>query len=193
VINIINYLLRDDNRDVMQPAKIVFTKEPQRVAVHNLKIYNVQLSRIKEMEEDFSNAWYCWFYAMQKADSEKKTIDEVVAMTPQLQEYSKRDAGFRQYCEQYGRVCSDPETREQYYWWIDGLMREEGIKHAAAQEDEQTRLEREKDLRETWLSILAVKNAELAEKDTKLAEKDTALAERDALIAELRAKISDNN
>jgi hypothetical protein len=131
VINIVNFLVRDDNPDVMQPAKVMFTKEPQRVAVRNFSIYNVQLPIIHKMEEDFNIAWYCWFYALHKADSENITLAEVIAMTPQLQAYSKKDAGFRQYCEQYERVSSDPEIREEYYIWVDGLMREAGIKHAA--------------------------------------------------------------
>jgi hypothetical protein len=68
---------------------------------------------------------------MYKADSEKKTIGEVVEMTPQLQAYSKRDAGFKQYCIQYGRVSSDPDVRNEYFDWVEGLMREAGMKYAA--------------------------------------------------------------
>jgi hypothetical protein len=187
-INIVNFTVRDDNNELIQPVKMMFTKEPQRVAVDNLRIHNVQLPRIKDMDEDFSNAWYCWFYAMHKADSEKKTLNEVIAMTPQLQAYSERDAGFRQYCEQYGRVASDPETRHEYLLWYEGLIQEAGEKHAA---EEIIRREVEKAEREKWQGVVAEKDAaiakkdsELTEKDNTIADKDTALAEKDTVIAE---------
>jgi predicted transposase/invertase (TIGR01784 family) len=178
VINIVNFLVRDDNDELIQPVKMIFTKRPQRVAVDNLKVHNVQLPRIKDIKEDFSKPWYCWVYAMHKADSEKKTIGEVVAMTPQLQAYSERDAGFRQYCEQYGRVASDPETRHEYLLWYEGLIQEAGERHAA---EEIARQEE----REKWQDVVA-------KKDVVLAEKDTALAEKDALIAKLQAKLNEN-
>jgi hypothetical protein len=179
VINILNYLVRYDNSDAIQPAKIMFTKKPQRVAVDNLKIYNVQPPKIEEMEENFDNAWYCWFYAMYKADSENKTLSEVVLMTPQLKKYSERDAGFKQYCEQYELVSGDPETQSKYFLWIDGLMKEAGMRHAAEEI-----VRRETD--EKWQIIVAEKDNI---HNATLAEKDAELAERDLLIAELRAKI----
>jgi predicted transposase/invertase (TIGR01784 family) len=130
-INILTYNIRDDNKSVIQPTKVMFTQAPQRVAVSNFTVYNVQLPRIGETEAKFDAAWYCWFYLMHKADTEQKTIGEVMAMTPQLQAYSERDAGFRQYCARYNRVATDPDARHEYLLWVEELMRQEGIKQAA--------------------------------------------------------------
>jgi hypothetical protein len=173
VINILTYTIRGDNDEVLQPVKQMFTKPPQRVAVNNFVIYNVQLPMIDKMEADFDNALYCWFYLLHKAESEKKTIKEVIDMTPQLQTYSELDAGFRQFCRQYDKAASDPEVRREYASWFDGLMREAGIKHAA---EERVRRESkqegivigEENERKKWQGVVADKDAEIAELRAKL-------------------------
>jgi predicted transposase/invertase (TIGR01784 family) len=43
-------------------------------------------------------------------------------MTPELQTFAKQDAGFRQFCEQYNRVASDPKTRREYLNWCGQMM-----------------------------------------------------------------------
>ena len=49
-------------------------------------------------------------------------------MEPGLQSYTETDTGYRQFCEQYEYVASDPETRKQYARWRMALMRETGIR-----------------------------------------------------------------
>jgi hypothetical protein len=66
---------------------------------------------------------------------------EVVKMTPQLQEFIKRDSGFEQYCEQYKRVAADPETRAEYYRWVDDVMHQEGVIQWARDEGKQLGIE----------------------------------------------------
>jgi len=58
---------------------------------------------------------YLWLYAVDTAEREHKTIEEVLRMTPELQTFAQEDAGFRQFCEQYKRVASDPKTRREYW------------------------------------------------------------------------------
>ena len=49
-------------------------------------------------------------------------------MTPALQEYAEKDAGYQQFCERYQFVSSDPKTRKEYMLWFNDRMREEGEK-----------------------------------------------------------------
>jgi hypothetical protein len=54
------------------------------------------------------------------------TIEEVIAMTPKLQEFAKRDAGFSQFGDRYAYALGDPEVRKEYAMWVNELMREQG-------------------------------------------------------------------
>ena len=48
-------------------------------------------------------------------------------MTPGLQAFANRDAGFRQFNDRYETVSADPETRREYALWVDEALREEGM------------------------------------------------------------------
>jgi len=76
----------------------------------------------------YANAEYCWAYTLYTAHTENKTVQEVIAVTPALQEYAEKDAGYQQFCERYQFVSSDPKTRKEYMLWFNDRMREEGEK-----------------------------------------------------------------
>ncbi|MDR1727779.1 MAG: PD-(D/E)XK nuclease family transposase [Acidobacteriota bacterium] len=130
-VNLLDFAVREDNRELLQPVKLMYAKPPHRVALERFAVYNVQMPRVPEAAADFSDRLYCWAYMFYTATSKRMSIKEVVEMTPELQDFAKWDEGFRQYCEQYDRVASDPETREEYYRWIDEQMRQEGMVEAA--------------------------------------------------------------
>ena len=55
-------------------------------------------------------------------------------MTPGLQAFAERDAGFRQFNDRYETVSADPETRREYAMWFDEALRLEGMLDWARQE-----------------------------------------------------------
>ena len=65
---------------------------------------------------------------------ENKTVQEVVAMTPELQAFAERDPGFRQFNNRYETVSADPETRREYAMWFEEALRQEGMLEWARQE-----------------------------------------------------------
>ena len=130
-INILGYNIREDNIEVVQPFKILYTKPPHAVAIPNFSGYNVQLPRLLEMEPDFTSGLYCWGYTLYTAHKQGKSVQEVVSMTPALQAYAKRDDGYQQFCEQYQLAAADPDTRDAYVNWILSIMKEEGMREGA--------------------------------------------------------------
>jgi len=134
-INILCYNVREDNTDIVQPFEILYTKEPIKVAIPNFSGYNVQLPRILDMKQDFTNALYCWCYTLYTAHTKSMTIQEVLEMTPALQEYAEYDAGYKQFCDQYNLVASSPQAIQEYYLWYKDRMREEGMMLAAIQQN----------------------------------------------------------
>jgi hypothetical protein len=130
-INILGHNIRNDNKELVQPFKVLYTKAPQRVAVPNFSGYNVQLPRVAEMAQNFGDSLYCWCYALYTAHFKNKTVEEVVSMAPELQTFAARDAGFQQFCEQYSLVSASEEARYEYMLWVNDMMREEGMLEAA--------------------------------------------------------------
>ena len=133
-INLLGYILRKANKDMVQPFKVMYTKPPGEVAIPNFGGYNIQLPRVLEMDANFDDDLYCWCYALYTAHTEKKTVQEVVSMTPGLQAFAERDAGFRQFNDRYEIVSADPETRREYAMWFDEALREKGMLDWARQE-----------------------------------------------------------
>ena len=147
-INILGYDIRDDNTELVQPFKVMYTKAPQRMAISNFRGYNIQLPRVMDMEPDFTDSLYCWCYMLYKSHLEKITVQEVIAMTPELQTYAEQDTGFRQFCDRYSLVSASPETRKEYVLWVLSKMREAGMLAAAIEKSEQGRREAEQRIQE---------------------------------------------
>ena len=133
-INILTYNIREDNKDVVQPFMIVYTKPPIKNVIPQFGGYSIQLPRIMEMEPDFSSGLFCWLFTLYTAHNENKTISEVIKMFPELQEYTQHDSGFMQFCEQYELAAADPQTRNEYFRWFMDRWREAGMLHAAKEE-----------------------------------------------------------
>ena len=133
-INFLGYNIRNNSTNLIESFKIMYTNEPKETAISNFSGYNIQLPKVLEMKPDFSSNLYCWCYMLYTAHIEGKTVQEVVAMKPELQDYAKKDAGFQQFCDRYNFVSADPKTRNEYVLWVNDLMREEGEKEWAWQE-----------------------------------------------------------
>ncbi|MDR1785329.1 MAG: Rpn family recombination-promoting nuclease/putative transposase [Spirochaetaceae bacterium] len=127
VIDLLNYNLREDNKDYLQPIKMLYTKPPMRGALSQISIYVVQLPRIREIKRNFKDGLFCWLYTLDTAHQEKKTIQEVLDMEPKLKPFAEKDAGFKQYRERYDRVTSSRKVRDEYFRWIDEQLHEAGL------------------------------------------------------------------
>jgi hypothetical protein len=134
VINILANNIREDNPDFLQPIKLLYTKAPHRAAFDHLVIYNIQLPQFEKTKIDWNDNLHCWLYALNTAKLKNLTIEEVIAMTPQLQEFAKSDIGFRQFGDRYAYAISDPNVRQEYVMWVNELMREQGRYESAIQE-----------------------------------------------------------
>ncbi len=182
-INILNYNIRKDNKDVLQPFGIMYVKPPITSAAPNFTGYHVQLPRLMDMEADFTNEFFCWYYTMYMAHKEKKTVQEVLVMTPQLQEYAERDKGYRQFCEQYKFAAADPQTRDEYFSWYKGLMHEAGIRDAGYVDGREEGLK--EGHKEGQMEERKKAEKEMFEKDRRIVMEMTNEGINDATIAKI--------
>ncbi|GHV11179.1 hypothetical protein FACS1894219_01920 [Clostridia bacterium] len=126
-INILDYINRKDNTDYLQPIQFMYVKPPIRAASSQYEVYDIQIPRFKDAEQNFNDPLYCWFYTMTTAIEKKITVDEVVNMTPELQNFTQQDAGFKQYCSQYKRASTSKKTLLAYGRWVNESIREAGM------------------------------------------------------------------
>jgi hypothetical protein len=152
---------------MVQPFKIMYTKPPQEVAISNFCGSNIQLPQILKMEPNFADDLYCWCYTLYTAHEDNKTMKEVVAMTPQLQAFAGRDAGFNQFYDRYETVSADTKTRREYAKWVNDTLRAAGEIEAAQDE-----------VRAVYEPLLAK-----AEQQKAVAEQQKAAAEQKLLAS----------
>ena len=130
-INLLAYIVRESGDRLLEPFKIMYTNEPEEVAISNFSGYNIQLPNIDKTEPDFDSPLYCWCFALYEAHTERKTLKEVVGMSKALQDYAMQDPGFKQFCDRYEFVSSDPRSQKEYVAWVNDVWREAGMKEAA--------------------------------------------------------------
>ena len=158
-------MTREDNSELVQPFKIMYTKPPAEVAIENFGGYDIQLPAVEKMPQDFTDSLYCWCYTLYTAHKEEQTILEVLTMTPELQTFARTDSGYHQFCEQYNLAVADPSTLNDYKNWVLDAMREEGMIEGGRREG---RREGRKEERKIWETVVADKDALIAELQEKL-------------------------
>jgi hypothetical protein len=194
-INILDFDVRKDNDDWLQPTKYVYTKEPIAVALPQFIGYDIVLPRFRHAPQDFASNLYCWVYALDQAHRTGKTIKEVVEMTTELRAFEVRDSGFRQFCDRYQLVATDPGTRNEFHKWRRELMRQQGLLDAAFEDGEArgvARGEARGEARSDAKWQAKVENLE-AQWQAKVAEiearSEAKVAELVAGLAELKARL----
>jgi len=133
-INILNYKIRSDNDDWLQPVKVVYAKPPHLIALPQLTIYDIELPKFNEAKPDWKDDLYCWIYALMRAHEEHMTIKEVIKMIPEIQPFVAENKGFQQFCERYEFVATDESVRNEYLKWQRENMRQKGIVDGAKKE-----------------------------------------------------------
>jgi hypothetical protein len=110
-INFLAENICEDKANFFQPIKLSFTKPPIRQADDSLVIYNILLSQFKKTEADWNNNLHCWLYILNTARLKNLTLEEVIAMTPQLKPFIERDTGLRQFIDRYELALNNPKIR----------------------------------------------------------------------------------
>ncbi|MDR2713426.1 MAG: Rpn family recombination-promoting nuclease/putative transposase [Clostridiales bacterium] len=130
VINFLDFKIRTDNPDWLQPVHLTYDKEPQRVAYYKLEIFNIQLPLFTEREPDFSNDGECWLYVMYQAHIKKMTPGEVLEMDSKLERFATTNPGFRQFETRFRQAIADPELLDLLRMEASERIRQAGMKKA---------------------------------------------------------------
>ncbi|MDR1085932.1 MAG: PD-(D/E)XK nuclease family transposase [Deltaproteobacteria bacterium] len=121
------YNCRKKNKELSQPIRFFYEKEPREVALNQFTVINVQLPYLPSARKDFTNHLYCWCFLLFHMHFNKKMPLEVYAMEPKIKEFVNRDPGAEQFVDRYGQVAASPEARKAYHDWMIAEFRERSL------------------------------------------------------------------
>ena len=108
VINLVNFLMRKDNNEVIQPVILAYEKEPVRTATDIFRIINIQLpvfrKNYKTLESVSGNDFYTWLYMLDRGYQKE---DEMEAL-------SMMSEGLLAFAKQYNIAINDPDLVRMY-------------------------------------------------------------------------------
>ncbi len=130
VIAFMDFVLRDDNSDIVQPIKFMYTKEPVRLASDKIRIYNVELPKFTaeyDSIEDVSgdtekeNALLQWLYMLTHGYKSEEEMEMLVI----------RAAGMEKFASLYHKANADQKLRDRYEYLMSVKLDENSRLRAA--------------------------------------------------------------
>lgn len=136
VIAFLNFVLRENNPDIVQPVKFMYTKTPAEVASDKLQIYNVELPKftaeydsIDDVSGDAEkgNALFQWLYMLTKGYQSEEEMEMLEA----------RNAGMANFTNLYKKANADQKLRDRYEYQMSVQLEENSRLRAAEDRGEE--------------------------------------------------------
>ena len=141
IINILHFNLRENHPDFHQPVELAYRElkadgtyeiATDRLTIHNIEVKKYVSSIFPDLKTKLytseTPSLYYWLWAMCEADSENKSIREVVTTNTALKQFAEEDIGFRQYTERYETINDDIQVRRMYNIWTEGMSALEQVR-----------------------------------------------------------------
>jgi predicted transposase/invertase (TIGR01784 family) len=136
VINFLNFLVRSDNLDWLQPAHVVYDKEPRQIAYEKVEIFNIQLPWFAEHEPDFDDDGECWLYVMYQAHIRKITPQEMINLDSRLDRFATTNPGFQQFETRFLEASANPDVLDLLRMEASERIRQAGMRKAIEKKGE---------------------------------------------------------
>lgn len=118
IINILDFLVREDNTDLVQTVSLNYDKEPRREATDVFKIYHIQMpifrKEHKNFEEVKGNAFYTWLYLFDKGYKDKEEMSMIASISD----------GMKNFAQKYSIAINDPRLTRLYQMEQDAIRDE---------------------------------------------------------------------
>lgn len=125
IINLLDFVLRDDHPDYLQPIGVTYRKEPVEVATDAFRIYNIELPKFRKayptMEAAQQNPLASWLYLL---DSGYKNEHEMEVLTDMTE-------GMRAFARKYNRSLDDPKLQALYELDLSAQRDQKAIAYTA--------------------------------------------------------------
>ena len=131
VINLLDFVLRKNHADLLQPIGLLYRKEPE-TATDAFRIYNIELPKFRSTEPTLDSVKddpLCrWLYLLDKGYQSDHEMEVLSSMTE----------GMRNFAQRYQFSLSDPDLRRMYEYELsarrDQASREEYAKETGRAE-----------------------------------------------------------
>ena len=118
VINLLDFVMRDDNRELVQPIIFAYEKEPMREATDVFKIFNIQMpvfrKEHKTLDSVKGNTFYTWLYLLDRGYESEAEMETMAAISD----------GMRTFAQRYNIAINDPDLKALYRMEQDALHEE---------------------------------------------------------------------
>ncbi len=109
VINILDFIMRKEHADFLQPIGILYRKNPPlEVASDSFRIYNIELPKFREryktLDDVRNNVLLMWLYLFEVGYKNEQELEVLETMTE----------GMRDFAERYKLAMNDPDLRGLY-------------------------------------------------------------------------------
>ncbi len=127
-INILDFLVRKDNNDLIQPVSMMFDKEPVREATDIFKIYHIQMPIFRERFETLvsvkDNKFHTWLYLLANGYKDEEEMNVLAGMSD----------GLKIFAQKYNVAINDPNLIRLYRLEQDAIRDEKSRLSFATQE-----------------------------------------------------------
>ena len=118
VINLLDFVMRKDNKEMVQPVIFAYGNEPVREATDIFKIYNIQMpifrKKYKTLESVKGNVFYTWLYLLDRGYKSEEEMEAMAMMSEGMMTFAKR----------YNIAINDPDLKALYRMEQDALHEE---------------------------------------------------------------------
>lgn len=120
IINILDYVIRQDQGDYLQPVGLIYrlpnTEGGMTDATNALRIYHIQLplfrKRFETLQSTRGDALATWLYAFDRGYKSREEMEVLSSMTEGLGTFARR----------YNRATDDPHLRALYEYELSARM-----------------------------------------------------------------------
>ena len=114
VINIVDFYVRDDHSNVVEPVVLSYVNNPGEVATEKFKMYHIQLPAFrkehKTLESVKGDTFNSWLYMFDRGYQDPDEMEVLSGMTE----------GLRNFAAQYNYAINDPDLIRRYRMFEDG-------------------------------------------------------------------------
>ena len=126
VINIVDFYIRDDHENVVEPVVMVYENDREKQATDVFKMYHIQMpvfrKKYQTMESVKDDLFLTWLYMLDKGYENSEEMEELAAMTE----------GMLSFAKQYNIAINDPLLVRRYQMDQDA-KREEAFRMSLAE------------------------------------------------------------
>ena len=114
VINLLDFVLRKNHADLLQPIGLLYRKEPE-TATDAFRIYNIELPKFRDTNPTLASVkddpLRRWLYLLDKGYQNDHEMEVLSSMTE----------GMRNFANRYQFSLSDPDLRRMYEYELSAL------------------------------------------------------------------------